>query len=57
MAGVWAGRVTQGHQHYTEPADSQTALLFPAVGGGRDGGQSNISFGRGKPDKYGDEPK
>lgn len=28
MAGVWAGRMIQGRQHYMKPADS---LAFPAV--------------------------
>lgn len=54
MAGVWSRRMTQGQKRYTEPADS---LAFPAVGGGREGGQSTLSLGRGKVDKYGDELK
>lgn len=52
MAGVWFRRMTQGQQRYTEPADSHAS---PAVGGGREEGQSIISLGGGKLDKYGDK--
>lgn len=45
MAGVWSRRMTQGQQHNTGAADS---LASPAVGGGIEGGQTNVSLGGGK---------